>query len=299
MIFHILKKNILNNLIDILQIEFNNNKKLILYYDISNPLIGFIDNKKYYNQIITNRYLKLDNNKYFIFNYDIDNVILHWTGYINDKHYITYAGLRLFRLNNKLFNKIYNDVKLLTDEEFKNKYSKISDVLLNRSIQSIYECTKRNINFNNEFNNLVKYINDNKQQRKILYRGDRRYKKTDFSNNIIEYKNVHPFADNKEEAFKFMTNYYFGYDENIKEYNFFILLNGYTARIRAFLLDNLMGRNKNFLPIYRINNDWIEYLHNPVKYKIIDFKKETINYKYQNGLEKEINYNLIVIKEII
>ena len=303
-------KNILDDLIFVLQKE--NNDDIILYYNKSNPLIGFVkkdlnnSNINNYIKIKTNKYLKLNNKfnlndlndlnkknkkieeKYFILDYNIESYILNWCGYINKYHYLSYAGLRLYSLNRKLFNEIVNDYKTLDNHNFTKKYKSdkyINDVLLQRSIGSIINCLNRNINFKNEFNNLTNYINKNKKKYKILFRGERRYEITNF-NNIIEYKNIHTFTDNKEEAIKFMSNYYFNYDNNIKEYNLFILINGLTAKIKPLLINDKE----------EISN-WTEYLHTKTKYKIIKIKKDKININYKNNEIKTLNYNIIYLNE--
>ena len=316
---------IISNLIIVLQNEIKYNKCLTLYYKKSNPLIGVNKNSinendiNKYCKIKTNKYLKLIpyntsqsfkskyinfynqddkyffksfykkeikfiNNQYLLFNFNFEDYILNWSGFVDNTHYHTHWGLTLYSLDNKLFNTLYSNASKLSKEDYYNQFDK-PNLNMKLYMNSIYESQKRNINFEKEFNNLVNFINNNKKQYNILYRGEKRYEKTTF-NNKLNYKNIHTFSTDKNEAIKFLSNYYFGFDENIKEYNLFILHKGYASKI------NPIGYNN-----FKFVTEWVEYLHIPFIYNIISIKQDNITIKYKDNIERNITYNIIDIQE--
>ncbi len=277
------------DLIFILNNEFKINKVKKLYYTDKNKLIGYdnIDDKNNYLSISTNKYLtfKINNKQvYLILNYNIEDYILNWCSIIDDKHDSTYNALRLYSINNELFNDINNNCKKLSEQDFFKKYLS-TNIQLNNSIYEIFYCNQKNINIKLEFDNLINYINKNKKQYDILYRGEQRYNKVEYKKNqILYYNNIHSFSKQEQFSIKFMKQIY--HKQN--DYLLFILKNGFAAEIHPI-------RNIDEISIY----DYYEYLHKPAKYKIIDIKIVKKRFYYKS-LQKYriINYQIIYLQEI-
>jgi hypothetical protein len=271
-------------------INENKLKKKILYYNEKEPWKGFNEKKKNMKQIETTKYYPINENMYIIINYDIEDCVLNWCGCEDRRHRGTYAGLRLLKTNKKLFDQILNDAKNLTKEEFKEKYlSNISKTIVKSAI-SIWQCNQFNIDIENEFKLLKKYISTNQKEWKILFRGERRYENLLSKSEIVEYNNIHTWADNEDEAFKFSANLYSTYDENIKQYIFITCFNIHAARINPILYHD-MRLNKAEL-------DWVEYLHLPSKYLIFDYETKSKTVKYKNNESHKIDVIYLTYQEV-
>lgn len=287
-------KRILNELFFVLRTDFKTNDILTLYYKESFKLFGYDKKKDKYLSIKTNKYMKLSNDIYLIFNFNIEPYIINWVG-INGIP--TYNVLTLYKLNYKLFKEMYNDCLQLSIKQINKKYNFDNDtIIFNKQMTQyfyhMHSLIKSNINIKDEFNNLIKYINNNNTTYKLLYRGERRYENTNYTKNqIIEYKNIHTFSIDKQFALNFMNgNNVSTFDKNVKEYILYVLKNGKCAVIHPIYYNQCIDS-------YIIYNHY-EYLHKPIQYKIIDIKTIKKSFKYYDKSIHTLTYKIIMIKEV-